>query len=96
MSILSIPTFSSAPISYWVIITSSPPADWPAPLVGAVQTGTYSGSGPGAMTTPGGVHRQVARDALDARAQVHQPAVDRVALHQVPQLVAPSSRPRGC
>ncbi len=40
MSIFSIPTFSSAPISYWVIITSSPPADWPAPLVGVVQTGT--------------------------------------------------------
>ncbi len=52
MSILSMPTFSSAPISYWVMIESSPSAAAPAPLVGAVHTGTYSASGPGAITTP--------------------------------------------
>ena len=52
MSILSMPTFSSAPISYCVMIASSPSAAAPAPLVGAVQTGTYSASGPGAITTP--------------------------------------------
>jgi hypothetical protein len=52
MSILSMPTFSSAPISYCVMIDSSPSAAAPAPLVGAVHTGTYSASGPGAMTTP--------------------------------------------
>ena len=40
MSIFSIPTFSSAPISYWQMIESSPLAAAPAPLVGAVQTGT--------------------------------------------------------
>ncbi len=52
MSILSMPTFSSAPISYCVMIASSPSAAAPAPLVGAVHTGTYSASGPGAITTP--------------------------------------------
>ena len=40
MSILSMPTFSSAPISYCVMMDSSPSAAAPAPLVGAVQTGT--------------------------------------------------------
>ena len=52
MSILSMPTFSSAPISYCVMMDSSPSAAAPAPLVGAVHTGTYSASGPGAITTP--------------------------------------------
>ena len=52
MSILSMPTFSSAPISYCVMSESSPSVAAPAPLVGAVQIGTYSCSGPGAMTTP--------------------------------------------
>ncbi len=50
-SILSMPTFSSGPISYWQMMASSPNAA-AAPLPGAVQTGTYSDSGPGAMTTP--------------------------------------------
>ena len=50
-SILSMPTFSSAPISYCVMM-DSPSAAAPAPLVGAVHTGTYSESGPGAITTP--------------------------------------------
>src|SRR5438128_776999 len=52
MSILSMPTFSSAPISYCVMMDSSPSAAAPAPLVGAVHTGTYSASGPGAIPTP--------------------------------------------
>ena len=52
MSILSMPTFSSATISYWVMMASSPSAAAPEPLVGAVHTGTYSASGPGAITTP--------------------------------------------
>ena len=34
-----------------------------------------------------GVHRHVPRDALDPRAQVHQPLVRRIGLHQVAQLV---------
>jgi hypothetical protein len=50
---------------------------WPAPLVGAVQTGTYSESGPGAITTAGRVHRGVAGNALDPGAQVHQALIDR-------------------
>ncbi len=52
MSILSMPTFSSGPISNWVMMESSPSAFCPEPLVGAVQTGMYSLSGPGAITTP--------------------------------------------
>ena len=42
MSILSMPTFSSGPISYCVIMESSPPAAAPDPLVGAVHTGMLS------------------------------------------------------
>ena len=46
------PTFSSAPISYCVMMDPRRPPAAPAPLVGAVHTGTYSESGPGAITTP--------------------------------------------
>ena len=52
-SILSIPDFSSAFMSYCVTTTdSSPLAEPPAPLEFCVHTGTYSSSGPGAMTMP--------------------------------------------
>ena len=48
---MSIPAFSSAPMSYCVTTTdSSLPA--PAPFEACVHTGTYSSSGPGAITTP--------------------------------------------
>ncbi len=87
MSILSMPTFSSAPMSYCVMMASSPSAAAPAPLVGAVHTGTYSASGPGAMTTPAACTDMWRRDALDPRAQVHQPLVGGLALHQLAQLV---------
>ena len=51
-SILSMPAFSSAFMSYCVTITrsSSPPP--PAPFEACVQIGTNSSSGPGAITTP--------------------------------------------
>ena len=50
-SILSMPAFSSAFMSYCVttIVSSASP---PEPFELCVQTGTYSSIGPGAITTP--------------------------------------------
>ena len=87
MSILSMPTFSSAPISYCVMMDSSPSAAAPAPLVGARADRHVLRQRARRDHHAGRVHRHVARDPLDPRAQVQQPAVGRVALHQVPELV---------
>ena len=50
-SILSMPAFSSAVMSYCVTMTRSS-SPLPEPLDACVQMGTNSSSGPGAMTTP--------------------------------------------
>ena len=86
MSILSMPTFSSGPISNWVMMASSPSAVWPAPLVGAVQTGTYSRERARGDHHAGGVHRGVAADALDPAGQLHAALVLRTARDQLPEL----------
>jgi hypothetical protein len=49
-SIFNMPAFSRQFMSYWVTMTLSPFP--PEPLVLWVQMGTYSSSGPGAITTP--------------------------------------------
>ena len=51
-SILSIPVFSSAFMSYCVTTIDSSSREPPEPLELCVHTGTYSSSGPGAMTMP--------------------------------------------
>ena len=95
MSILSMPTFSSAPISYCVMMDSSPSAAAPAPLVGAVQTGTYSASGPGAITTPAACTDMWREIPSIRELRSSSRSIGRVARHQVPQLVHLLAPPRG-
>ena len=87
MSILSMPTFSSAPISYCVMSESSPSVAAPGPLGGRRADRHVLLQRSRGDDHAGGVHREVARDALDPGAQLHQPLELRVLLHQVAQLV---------
>ncbi len=51
-SIFNMPAFSRQFMSYWLTTTCSSSALEPEPLDVCVHTGTYSCTGPGAMTTP--------------------------------------------
>ena len=89
MSILSMPTFSSAPISYCVMMESSPSERGPGPFGrrGAHRHVLRERARGNHHT--GGVHRHVARNALDSRAELHESLVGGIAAHEVLHFVHP-------